>query len=301
MRKTGVLRIGIVLLLASVAAGVFALAGRADDPAIVPVSSSAKPGFINPNGDVLYNATWQDNDNRTFTHTRVEITIPAGWRLVSSEPSGCTRAGTLVTCEWGTLNFGDIVSQTVRLHSDGDAGTQDVSANLFVYEGPGNPGRMNHIAAFPASTDVLDQSVTPDKAGDCASGNTTFGTVAGSGNSETTATTPTETGVLCTPITIVERPRNNPTEFCLPEVTCVNDIVTTDSAQVLTTPIKLKIIFRQTTSHELIFTSSVGQFEVLQCTDPNASPHACWYDRKFRQQSATWFVNWSGVDPGWTG
>src|SRR4030095_369253 len=97
VRKSGALRIGIVLLLATVAAGVFALAGRADDPAIVPVSSSAKPGFINPNGDVLYNASWQDNDNRTFTHTRVEITIPAGWTLVSSAPSGCTRNGTLVT------------------------------------------------------------------------------------------------------------------------------------------------------------------------------------------------------------
>lgn len=299
MRKSGALRIGIVLLLATVAAGVFALAGRADDPAIVPVSSSAKPGFINPNGDVLYNASWQDNDNRTFTHTRVEITIPAGWTLVSSAPSGCTRNGTLVTCEWGTLHFGDLVSQTVRLHSDGDAGTQPISADLLVYEGPGNPGRVNHILALPASTEVLDQTLTPDKAGDCSSGNP-FGTVAGSGNSETTATAPV-TGALCTPITIVERPRDNPSEFCLTGVTCVNDIVTTDSAQVLTTPIKLKIIFRQTSSHELIFTSSVGQFEVLQCTDPNASPDACWYDRKFRQQSATWFVNWSGVDPGWTG
>jgi hypothetical protein len=50
---------------------VFAVIGRADDPAIVPLSSSAKPGFIVPTGDVLYNASWQDNDNRTFTHARV--------------------------------------------------------------------------------------------------------------------------------------------------------------------------------------------------------------------------------------
>src|SRR4030095_16822972 len=64
VRKSGALRIGIVLLLATVAAGVFALAGRADDPAIVPVSSSAKPGFLNPNGHVLYNASSQGNDIR---------------------------------------------------------------------------------------------------------------------------------------------------------------------------------------------------------------------------------------------
>jgi hypothetical protein len=291
VRKSGALRIGIVLLLASVAAGVFAVIGRADDPAIVPLSSSAKPGFIVPTGDVLYNASWQDNDNRTFTHARVEITIQPGWRLVSSAPSGCTRNGTLVTCEWGTLHFGDVVSQTVRLHSDGDTGTQEISANLFVYEGPGNPGRANHIAALPADTEVLDQTLTPDKAGDCVSGSS-FGTVPGSGNSETTATGP-ETNALCTPITIVETPRPDP----------LTDLVTTDAALVPTTkPIKLKILFRNTSSHTLNFTSAGGQSEVQQCTDTRfASPDPCWYDRKFRQQSATWFVNWSGLDPTWTG
>jgi hypothetical protein len=299
VRKSGALRIGIVLLLATVVAGVFAVVGRADDPNIVSLGSSAKPAFIDPNGYVLWNASWQDNDNRTFTHTRVEITIPAGWTLDSSDPSGCARTGTLVKCEKGTLHFGDVVSQTVRLHSDGDTGPQDIIGNLLVYEGPGNPGRANHIPAGPTSTRVLTATEHQNQAGDCSSGDT-FGTTAGSGNSETTATGPA-TNALCTPITIIERPRNNPSEFCLQGVTCVNDIVTTDAAQVPTAPIQLKIIFRQTNSHDLIFTSSGGPFEVLACTDPNASPDACWTDRRFRQQSATWFVNWSGVDPGWSG
>jgi hypothetical protein len=294
VRKSGALRIGIVLLLASVAAGVFALVGRADDPFFDQISSTAQPGFIDANGDVLYTATWHDNDNRNFTHTRVEITIPAGWTLVSpSDPSGCTQAGTLVTCQWGTLRFNDVVTQTVRLHSDGDLGTQVVSAQLFVYEGPGNPGRANHIPAPVTQTDVFDPAAFPDKAGDCVSGNFSVGTVAGSGNSETTATAPTGTGKLCTPITIVEQARPDP----------LTDIVTTDAALVPTTkPIKLKILFRNTSSHTLNFTSAVGQFEVQQCTNSNsASPDPCWYDRKFRQQSATWFVNWSGLDPTWTG
>ena len=302
MRKSGALRIGIVLLIASVAAGVFALVGRADDPVFDQISSSAQPGFIGANGDVLFNAHWRDNDNRNFSHARVEITIPAGWTLASSAPSGCTAAGTLITCQWGNLRFGQVVSQTVRLHSDGDLGNQTVSAQLFVYEGPGNPGRLNHISAPDTQTQVFDPTANPDKAGNCVSGNFSVGTVPNSGNSETTATAPTGTGTLCTPITIVERPRNNPTEFCLPDVTCVNDIVATDSAQVgPTNPIKLKIIFRGTNSHDLIFTSAIGQFEVLQCGTQGASPDACWTDRRFRQQSATWFVNWSGADPSWSG
>src|SRR5262245_5266210 len=139
VRKSGALRIGIVLLLATVAAGVFALVGRADDPAIVPLGSSAKPAFIDPNGFVLWNASWQDNDNRTFTHARVEITIPAGWTLDSSDPSGCTRSGTLVSCENGTLHFGDIVSQGVRLQSDDVSDVQPFVGNLVGDEVPGNP------------------------------------------------------------------------------------------------------------------------------------------------------------------
>jgi hypothetical protein len=289
------LRIGIVLLLASVAAGVFALVGRADDPSFNQVSSTAQPGFIDSNGDVLFTATWHDNDNRNFTHTRVEITIPAGWTLVSpSDPSGCTQAGTLVTCQWGTLRFNDVVTQTVRLHSDADTGLQPVKADLVVYEGPGNPGRANHIPVLlDAQTDVFDPAANPDKAGDCVSGNFSVGTVVGSGNSETTATAPTGTGKLCTPITIVEQSRPSP----------LTDIVTTDAALVPTTkPIKLKILFKNTSSHTLNFTSAGGQSEVPQCTDTRfASPDPCWYDRKFRQQSATWFVNWSGLDPTWTG
>jgi len=302
VRKSGALRIGLVVLFASIAAGVFALAGRADDPAFDQISTSAQPGFIDANGDVLYTASWHDNDNRTFSHARVEITIPAGWRLVSSSPTGCTLSGNVVACEWGTLRFNDVVKQIVRLHSDGDLGTQTISSQLLVYEGPGNPGRLNHLAAPDAQVQVIDPTTSPDKAGDCVSGNFSVSTATGSGNSETTATAPT-TNALCTPITIVERARTDSHEFCLPNITCVNDIVTTDAAPVSTTnPIKLKILFKNTSSHDLIFTSAVGQFEVQQCTNSNnASPDPCWYDRKFRQQSATWFVNWSGVDPGWTG
>jgi hypothetical protein len=305
VRKSGALRIGIVLLLATVAAGVFALVGRADEPNFDQISSSLQPGFIDAGGDVLYKTQWHDNDNRTFTHTQVEITIPAGWTLVSSSPSGCTRTGTLVTCPWGTLRFDELVAQSVRLRSNSTLGTATVDSQLTFYEGPGNPGRTNHVASDgPKHVDVIDPATTPDKTGGCVGGHFSIGTVAGSGESDTTATAPA-TNQLCTPITIDEHARQNPTEFCLPNRQCVTDIVMTDAALVpTTTPIQLKIVFRGTglNNNSLIFTSSIGQFEVPACTAPGAaSPDPCYYDRRARQQSLTWFVNWSGVDPGWTG
>lgn len=306
MRKSGALRIGIVLLLASVAAGVFALAGRADDPVFDQPSSSLQPGFIVGGNDVLYKTQWHDNDNRTFTHARVEIYLPsADWTLVSSSPSGCTKAGTTVTCQWGTLHFGDLVSQTVRLRSTAATGTKTVDSALFVYEGPGNPGRAQRIPSDGfKQVEVIDQASNPNKAGGCVGANGILATVTGAGDSETTATAPSTNG-LCTPITIVERPRANPTEFCLPNIQCVTDIVTTDAVLVpTTTPIQLKIVYRGTglNNNPLIFTSAVGQFQVQACSNQAvASPDPCFYDRRARQQSLTWFVNWSGLDPGWTG
>jgi hypothetical protein len=304
VRKSGALRIGIVLLLASVAAGVFALVGRADDPVFDHPSSSLKPGFIRAGGDVLYTTQWHDNDNRTFTHSQVEIFIPQGWTLISSRPGGCTQNGTQVTCPWGTLHFDELVKQEVRLRSNSVIGTATVDSQLTFYEGPGNPGRANHVRsdAYPdgRQVEVIDPATNPNKAGSCAGGGGHVFTDSGVGESDTDATAPSVQGVLCTPITIVEQPRTDPTQFCL-DGRCVTDLITTDAAQT-GEPIKLKIVFRGTglNSRSLLFTSAGGTTEVEQCTDPaQASPDPCWYDKKGKQQSMTWYVNWSGIDPTW--
>jgi hypothetical protein len=56
-----------------------------------------------------------DNDNGRFTHAEVMITLPAGWALVSSGPSGRTQNGTLVTCPSCTLLF-ESAHQAGRRH-----------------------------------------------------------------------------------------------------------------------------------------------------------------------------------------
>jgi hypothetical protein len=129
--------------------------------------------------------------------------------------------------------------------------------------------------------------------------------VPGSGGSDTDATAPS-TDELCTPITIEELARQNPSEFCIPlPRECVTEIVKTDATLVpATTPIQLKIVFRGTglNNNTLIFTSTGHDpIEVPACTGAGASPDPCYYDRRARQQSITWFVNWTGRDPGWTG
>lgn len=306
MRKSGALRIGIVLLLAGVAAGMFALVGRADNPAFDNPSSSLKPGFIDAGKTVLYHTQWHDNDNRTFTHAQVEISVPAGWTLVSSDPTGCTQAsaGATVICPWGTLHFDEVVSQDVRLQSNSVTGPAAVNSQLTFYEGPGNPGRINHVASDgPKTVTVLDPGSTPDQAGDCVSGGDSVATVAGSGKSDTSAT-PGTTSELCTPITIDEQPRQAPDQFCLPNRNCVTDLVTTDAAIVpADNPIKLRITFRGNglNGKSLIFNSAGGvQREVPPCGDSAvASPDPCWYNKQTGGQSVTWFVNWTGIDPIW--
>jgi hypothetical protein len=99
--------------------------------------------------------------------------------------------------------------------------------------------------------------------------------------------------------------RLNAQEACLPEVACVLDIVTTDSALFPDTdPIELKITFKGQGINNLplIFTSNVLNTVVPECDDDAvASPDPCYSDKKTRQQSVTWTVNWTGLDPGWTG
>jgi hypothetical protein len=180
-----------------------------------------------------------------------------------------------------------------------------VDSQLTFYEGPGNPGRINHIHSdvYPTGrlVDVIDPATTPNKAGDCAGANGHVSTTAGVGESDTDATGPS-TGELCTPITIDEQPRTDPTQFCL-DGKCVTDLIKTDApVGDPTHPIKLKIVFRGQglNSRALIFTSAGTPAEVQQCTNSNiAAPDPCWYDKRGRQQSMTWYVNWSGIDPIW--
>lgn len=305
LKKKG-FRIGLVLALAVTAAAVFAVVGRADDPVFDQVQSSVGPSFVDANGDVLFRAQWHDNDNRSFTHASVVITVHPGWTLISSDPSGCTQAGVTITCDWGKLTFGELVAQEVRLRTNGDLGVQPIHAELTFYEGNRNPGRFNHVPVVPdAQAEVIssDPNVTPDKAGNCVNGNGSVQTVADSGESETTATAPSS-GALCTPLSIEEQPRHDPLEFCLPDRQCVTELVRTDAAQVSpNNPIRLQIIFRGTglNSLSLIFNSLSGQREVPQCTNNNrATPDPCYTNKRARQQSVTWSLNWSGADPTWT-
>jgi len=52
----------------------------------------------------------------------------------------------------------------------------------------------------------------------------------------------------------------------------------------------------------LLFVSDTRRIQVLDCLDDDvAAPDPCVADKRARQQSVTWFVNWTGADPGWTG
>ena len=301
-----VIRTGLVLALALAAAGIFAVVGRADDPQFGEITSSMGPGIVDANADVLVKASWHYIDTRTLNHAKVRFTLPAGWSLVAGDPDVCAQSGATVTCPRGTIRPNDVIAQAVELKTDGDLGPATVEIDLLFSEGPENPGRIQLKPAPDVGTTVISAgSGEPNKVGKCVgNGGGTVATDAGAGNSETTAIVP-ETDELCTPISITERIRLNSQEACLPDRACVLDIVTTDSALFpADDPIVLKITFRGQGINNLplVFTSNLLQTEVPECVDDAvADPDPCYSDKKTRQQSVTWTVNWTGLDPGWTG
>jgi len=304
-----VIRTGLVLVLALAAAGIFAMVGRAVDPVFGEKTASIGPGIVDAQDTVLVKASWQYLGNQTLNHSFVRFTHPAGWMLVAGDPDACDQASTTtVRCDVGQIRTGDVVEQAVRLRPDSDLGPATVRTDLLFSERPDNPGRLDTEPGLEVQTTVIsaDENVEPNRVGKCVDpGGGTVSTQAGAGNSEASATVP-ETDELCTPVSITERLRLNATETCIPDYACLLDVVTMDSALFpATDPIKLKIVFRGQTINNLplLFVSDTRRIQVPECTDDDTAvpDDPCYSDKRTRQQSVTWFVNWTGLDPSWTG
>jgi hypothetical protein len=302
------IRIGIVLVVALALAAAFAVAGRASDPRFES-SASLAPSPVDAQANVLYKAQWVYLDNQTLTHPQIEITVPAGWTLVEAAPDACTLSGTTITCTLDTIRAGDVIDQQVELMTDADLGAQAVTSQLIFYEGPRNPGRRNHVPNDDNSTTTTNvisanETLEPNRAGKCVGENGgVVSTATGIGGSATTADVPA-TDELCTPFSIEERGRTNPTEACLGGFVCQTDIVTTNAGDVGTAnPIILTLTFYGSglnTNLPLIFTSATA-LEVQECTDEVAAiPDPCIESSRSRRQSLTRVVRWSGLDPTWT-
>lgn len=303
-----VIRTGLVLVLALAAAGIFAMVGRAEDPVFGEKTASIGPGIVDAQDTVLVKASWQYLGNQTLNHAFVRFTHPAGWTVVAGDPDTCEQASTTtVTCDVGQIRSGDVVEQAVRLRPDSDLGPATVRTDLLFSERPDNPGRVDTEPGLEVQTTVIsaDENLEPNRVGKCVGpGGGTVATLSGAGDSEASATVP-ETDELCTPFTIVERLRLDATETCIPDYACVLDVVTMDSALFpADDPIKLKVVFRGQgiNSLPLLFVSDTRRIQVPDCSDDDvAAPDPCVADKRARQQSVTWTVNWTGLDPSWTG
>jgi hypothetical protein len=294
------------MALVLAAAGAFAVVGRADDPRF-HTQASIGPGFVDARSNVLVKASWQYLDTRTLNHVSVRFTLPAGWTLVEDDPDVCSQTGAIVTCPRARIRPGDPpLEQDVELQTTSALGDKPVLADLLFSESPENPGRLDAVPALPTPhAEVISTTNTPNKLGQCVSSDgATVSTDAGVGNSETSAEVP-ETDELCSPISIDEKLRVNAQEACIPNYSCTLEIVTTDSAIFpASDPIKLRIIFRgqQMSLLPLIFTSATRQIQVLECpNDSVASPDPCWSDRRLQGNRLTYWLNWTGADPTWTG
>jgi len=302
------IRIGIILVIALAVAAAFAVAGRASDPRF-DSSASLAPSPVDAGSNVLYKAQWIYLDNQTLTHPSLETTVPAGWTLVDAAPDVCSQLGNIITCPIATIRAGAVVNQEVELHTDADLGSQAVTSQLVFYEGPRNPGRLNHVPNDDnalTSTNVIsaDETQEPNRAGKCVGegGGAVF-TAIGVGGSATNADVPPTTE-LCTPVSIEENGRSNPTEACLVGFVCQTDIVTTNAGDVGTAnPIILTLTFYGqglNTNLPLVFISNAAAGQVQDCAGAGATPNPCIESSRARQQSLKRVVRWSGLDPTWT-
>lgn len=303
-------RWALAALIAVLAFISFTVAGWAGDPKFNPTSASLSP--VTGGEDVLYTATFPYIGSRTLTHPEVRITFPADWTYAApADPNVCQlTSATSLTCVRQTVKPGDPpVTQAVRFKTTAVTTTvQRTVSSIFTYAeqaSQGDNGRADNVAAPDAKVDVdppNDNSIST-----CAAKN--GGTVSTKqGVSETNKLTTTmilpATAALCSPASAKELPPNDPSvAACPPGVTCTAEIAITN-APLFTAAKPIKLIFEMIVKPKNWYKN--GQLPAV----PNckvmgggtADPDPCITKQENLSKGGQRLtVNWSGLDPRWTG
>jgi uncharacterized repeat protein (TIGR01451 family) len=212
-------------------------------------------GFVTGGRNALYTATWANDGKATLTNVSIIVTLPAGVVVLSTDPDICTvsasdpSAPVTVTCPRDNLRSGDVFTQQVFFRTPvvSAAVSTEVTSLLKGDERTSDPDR-EHTDTFPAPPQALMILPTAaDAAGGCLqAGDATLATQSGLSADNpliTEASLTGPTGLFCTPLTLVEQHRTNPTEFCGVGATCTTDIAMTGAQLVPATPIQLTFTF----------------------------------------------------------
>jgi hypothetical protein len=274
--------------------------------------NGAPVGFVTAGRNALYTASWTDQSTATITNVLVVITLPAGSTVLSTDPAVCSTSApggsspVMVSCPREGMHTGDTVAQQVFFQVPGTAGpTAGVTAFLQGKEA-GNDQNKSHTDSFPAPDRALTVvSGTADAAGACAQPGESLATRSGlsAANPLTTAASVTASaGQICTPVTLVEQQRSDPTQGCGTGATCTVDISVTD-APAVPAPIQLTFTFLASNKNLTWYKNGVAVIDCAGASSLPAGVAACVTSRsKLGSNAVSLGVLWAGgPDPSWTG
>jgi Domain of unknown function DUF11 len=278
------------------------------------VRDGAQVGFVTGGRRALYTASWTNESRSTITNTSITVELPAGSTLLSADPDVCTAsapdpaAPTVVTCPRDNLRSGDTFTQQIFFQApEVAAETQsEVTAQLKGNEQTSDPDK-SHADTFPAPPRPLTIVPTAaDAAGGCTQlGDSPLGTQSGLSATNpiiTAASLTGPTGLFCTPVTLVEQHRTNPTEACGAGAECTTDISVTE-APAVSAPIQLTFTFVANNRNLTWYKNSVAVADCPGATELPPGLDACVNSRaKMGSMAVRLGVLWAGgPDPFWAG
>jgi Domain of unknown function DUF11 len=278
------------------------------------VRDGARVGFVTGGRNALYTASWANESRSTITNTSITVELPAGSTLLSADPDVCAAsapdpaAPTVVTCPRDNLRSGETVTQQIFFQApDVAAETQsEVTAQLKGNEQTSDPDKA-HADTFPAPPRPLTIVPTAaDAAGGCTQlGDPQLATQSGLSSTNpmiTTAGLTGPSGLFCTPVTLVEQHRTNPTEACGAGAECTTDISITE-APAVSAPIQLTFTFVANNRNLTWYKNGIAVADCPGATDLPPGLDACVNSRaKAGSMAVTLGVLWAGgPDPSWAG
>jgi hypothetical protein len=220
-----------LILAAALAAGVFAAAGRADDPVTTFELTLAPKPLVTSGNRVLAIADLSNDGKNTLNFVNITFVLPLG-SFESATPDRCTAVDangrTEVSCDVGTLRSGRATTQFVTFAAPPGVGQIDVTARAAYSEGiKENPGASHVDTKTDSDSTRLGAAGAQDEIGGCRIEAGTLATVpvTGSANPQSTRIDfGLSQNLPCTPIAVGEQPHTNQNPGCPNGVKCTTQV-----------------------------------------------------------------------------
>lgn len=137
------------------------------------ITKIASPDPVAPGANLTYTITYRNSGSTSVSNVVVKETVPANTTFVSvSNTTACSEALGVVTCNFGTLNPGDIANVQVVVAVSATA-TGTINNGNYTIEGTGLPPTLGPlvqttVGGAPPPTPTPTPTITPTVVGPAA-------------------------------------------------------------------------------------------------------------------------------------